>query len=192
MLNALLIILLLAIPAVQEVPATGEDHEVRLLSRRDLPADLNLPFEEAGFAVLHVTVRNRQEQELTIEPEHIRILDTKGKEVPQAEPSEIVPKLMKVRGFRPKLNAEAGGYRGPTYGRPYGGVGASTGGGVGVVNIGQVELIRTALETHHLKLTSLAPGEQVEGLLYLRTKKKAQELAGTRVQLTAQLEVTIK
>jgi hypothetical protein len=190
--NLFLVLFLATWPAFQDQPATAEDHQARLLSRRDLPPDLNLPFEETGFAVLRITVRNRQEQELTIDPAQIRILDPKGKVVPQAEPTEVVPKLVKAGGFRPQVNAEVGGYRGPSFGRPYTGVGASTGGGVGVVDIAHVERIKSAVTTHQLKPTSLAPGEQMEGFLYLKTNKKPDELNGSRVLLTPQLTLTLE
>lgn len=163
------------------------DCTVVSLRRQDLPDGFpNQVFEE-GFAVLEVHITNRSGQDLRIEPDRIEIFNARGKGLKTAQPSEMAPRLVKyyVRGGTGSgvVHGEArSGYPYPpdpnraryesvrTIGPPAG--------DAGHVDAGTGPALRAELEAHQLKATLLEAGAELQGYLYIKSKKGGPALAG--------------
>ncbi|HXK60440.1 MAG TPA: hypothetical protein PLP42_11165 [Acidobacteriota bacterium] len=195
-MNPILLLPLLLAFSFQDKP-TAPVNQAKVLDRRDLPPDLNLPFQENGFTVVALTVVNGGSEPLEIDTTKIRVRTAKNKEVKVATSSEVVPKMVKSGARVPNLSVGAPpvyypGYGRPGYGRPIEpGVTIGSSGG-GVVDIGRVERLKAVIEKYELKNTHVRPGEHLEAYLYLKTDKPAQELKGTRIALTTEVSLTVE
>lgn len=166
--------------------------EAQFLNRVDLPDDFRFPLLELDFAVLRVRLENNSSDSWSFEEEALEIRDPRGKRLERALLTEIVPKILKSDGYKRSnrgIHGQAGygypaGHPG-AYGNPY----AYSGGRIGsvsgakVISATQAQEIRDVLEKHQAASKSLAPGESLEGLIYLKSKKPASQLTGSVLRL---------
>ncbi len=171
--------------------------EAQFLNRGDLPDDIDFALVDLGFAVLRVRLENGTAQDWEIRAGDVQVRDPKGKSLKPAALEEITPKVMKHGRSSRRLSgvgAEVGS-RYPTYPGTYPGgyPGASRpgvytppiggGSGPGKVAVGEAQRIRDILAGHQLEDTTLAPGETLEALIYLKSDKPASKLRGGSVQI---------
>lgn len=163
----------------------------KFLKRSDLPDDFRFPLLELDVAVLRLNVENNSDQAWTIKPEEVEVTDPKNKPLAKALPTEITPKIMDSKQFkRSNRNVHGSigtGYPAGIYG-PYGPpprvpITTIPDAGPGSVSVDTAGKIRAVLETHELKTTTLAPGEKLEALIYLKSKKDASELSGSTIRV---------
>ncbi len=178
---------------VQGVPAAVPqplqmEAEAEFLSRPELPKDFHFPLLELGFQVLRLRLRNDSELVWTV-PESIQIEDPKGKTLRLVTPSEMTPKIVGSKLFRARqrvrdvgpaesvpIYPNPGNYRRYPQGRSA---------GPAMISVGAAEKVRETLEQYHLEGRELQPGAGLEALIYIKSKKKPNQLEGSRVRLGA-------
>lgn len=182
-------------PTINEIAA-----EAKFLNRVDLPGDFRFPLLELDFAVLRVRLENNSSETWSFKDEELEIRDPGGKLLQKALLTEIVPKILKSDVYKRSNRAVHGqvGNRYPAghpgiYGNPYAYGGARLGSpsGAKVVSATQAQEIRDVLEEHQVRSKTLAPGEILEGLVYLRSKKSASQLTGGVLRLGKAKSVTL-
>lgn len=157
--------------------------------RRDLPNDFPFQVFDVGFAVLRIRVKNVSDQQAAVDPATFEAKDPKGKRLKRVEPAEITPKLMKFyrSGGPPSIHGEVG-YGYPSYPgaypphrdrRPTVGVGVPA----GKVDVSTGGVLRELLEHYQFSSVVLEPGQEVQGFIYLESKKSGRALSGGRVTL---------
>lgn len=177
-------------------PKSGVAVSAEFLNRADLPSDIDFPLLELGFAVVRVRIDNQGEQEWLVKADSVEVRDRKGKTLKPASLNEMTPKIMKHGKSSRRLagvGAEIGtrnpnGYPGAYPGRYPTARGASYPGVYQppipanapprTVQLGEAQRIRGVLEGHQITETTLQPGQSLEALLYLKSKKPASELSG--------------
>jgi len=203
----LAVVLLWAAPPVAE-PA-GPRAEAQFLNRADLPADIDFALLDLGFAVVRVRLENAGDADWRIEADRVEVRDPKGKRLKPASLNEITPKVMK-RGRGSKRFAGSGaevgtrrqypGYNPGRYpdtprGTGYPGVyqpPVPGGRGPGTVAVGSAQQIRDVLDGHQLKDATLAPGEALEALIYLKSDKPASKLRGGSLEIPPLAKVAVE
>jgi hypothetical protein len=172
-------------------PTTNPAVEITAESvmRSDLPNDFPFQVFDVGFAVLKIRVKNVSNQQAVLDPATFQAKDPKGKRLKRVEPVEVTPKLMKFyrSGGPPSIHGEVG-YGYPPYPgaypphrdrRPTVGVGVPA----GKVDVSTGGVLRELLERYQLSLVVLEPGQEVQGFIYLESKKSGRALSGGRVTL---------
>lgn len=170
--------ILLGTALLQSAPETEQVVTVRSLQRSELPNDFPFQVLDVGYAVLEVSLKNASSESMTPKLEQLEISNPKGKALKRAEPTEIVPRLMKYyRGGDLGVNAEVSvGVAGPMSRRappP-----SQPGSGSGSVSVDVGQRLRTILEHYQLKEKPVAAGSSVTGLIYLKSKNSGRRLAG--------------
>ena len=180
----------------------------KFLKRGDLPDDFNFPILELDFAVLRVRAQNGSQEPWTLRPDDLAVLNPKGKIMKRVSPFDVTPKIIRSKAFKRRLrefNADSGSvYRDPGgypggqpggYPRSQGGVRTidmrSGGGGTVVLSADAAVRVRSVLERHEIKETTLAPGETLEALVYLKSKKRFSELHGSTLVIGKAFKVKI-
>jgi len=115
-----------------------------------------------------------------LDPDTVVLSDLKNKPVERALPTEIAPKVVdKWSGGKGNLTVGQGGRMDP-YGRRW-----PTGPEVivgrdetKVIQAGKGQQIREVLERYQLKKGEVTPGQEIEVLLYFKTKKHPLDFAG--------------
>lgn len=192
-----LLLLLLALGSPPE-PLSGE---ASFLRPGDLPDDFHFPLLKLDFAVLRLKVENSSQALWTLHPDQLQVLNPKGKSMRRVTPFDITPKIMRSKEFRRskrKIHGEARGVsRYPeAYPRGVGGVDTidltpGQGSGGGIVSADTAGKIRSVLQDHEVKETTLAPGETLEGFLYFKSKKPPSKLSGSTLLIGKELRVKI-
>jgi hypothetical protein len=170
--------------------------EAQFLKRSELPDEFRFNLLTLGFAVMRIQVVNGSEEPWSIDPESVQVKDPRGKTITRAVPTEITPKVVASRSVRGPAAGTHGevGYGGPIYhpgqlGRA--GVGAGST-GAGTISIQETQFVRSTLEHHELKQTTLEPGESLEALLYFKSKQPASKLTGSTLLLSKHPPVSVK
>ncbi len=167
--------------------------EAYFLSMHRLPAELDYSILNSGFGVLYLKIRNDSNAPLPLDPDAAALSDPKNKLVARAVPTEIAPKVVdKWSGGKSNVQTGQGRYIDP-YGRRW-----STGPEVSigrdearVVQASKGQQIREVLERYQLKKADLKPGEEIEVLLYFKTKKYPLDFVGAKLQLAPGLTTTV-
>ncbi len=189
-----LLALLLAInlPVAEPPASNAVELAAESVMRRDLPNDFPFQVFDVGFAVLRIRVKNVSDRQTTFDPGSFQARDPKGKRLKRAEPAEVTPKLMKFyrSGGPPSIHGEVG-YGYPPYQGPYPphrdrrptvGVGVPA----GKVDVSTGVALRELLERYQLSPVVLEPGQEVEGFIYLESKKSGRALSGGQVNVAGQ------
>lgn len=200
LIQSFMLLSLLAVPPSTE--PVGLKAEAQFLNRADLPDDIDFQLLSLGFAVVRLKLENGSDAEWKIATEDVEVRDPKGKRLKPASLDEITPKVMK-HGRTSKRFAGAGAEVGtrrqyPGYhpgGYPGGPPGTGAGypgvyqppvpgnSGPGTVAVGRAQQIREILQSHKLEDVTLAPGESLEALIYLKSDKPASKLRGGSVHI---------
>ena len=180
------LVLLLALVAGSQ---TGNVNiEAKSLTKNGTAEGFPLMVYEMGFAVLEVRIKNDSSDAFSIDLEELKIFSENGKKIDRALPTDIAPKLMKFytggsagvhgEGYYgyPRRPTQPEMDRSPEIGTP------ST---VGKVSASKGQEIRALLESFELTSGTVAPGEEVSGYVYLKSKKSGNKLNGGHVQLDA-------
>lgn len=172
--------------------------EAQFLKRGDLPNEFRFPLLELDFAVLRLSIENRSEEAWTVRPEEFQVRDPKNKLLERTTPPEITPKIMDSKVFKRTTRSVHGsvgsGYPsiyGPAYGRGPVPVGPPSSGGR-TLSVDKALQIRSILEQHEIRETTLAPGEKVEALVYFKSKKSAAELSGSTLLIDKAISIKVK
>jgi len=176
-----------------QAPPPDVKVEAYFLSMHRLPPDVDYSMLNSGFGVLYLKSRNDSSNPVPLDPDASQLSDPKNKVVPRAVPTEIAPKVVdKWSGGKSNLSVGQGRYIDP-YGRRW-----STGPEVAigrdeakVVQAGKGQQIREILERYQLKKADLKPGEEIEVLLYFKTKKYPLDFVGSKLQLAPGLTTTL-
>jgi hypothetical protein len=153
------------------------------MRRSDLPNDFPFQVLDVKMAILEVKVRNLSASELEFDPAGLQIRNPKGKEMEQAELTEIVPKLMKYYrggqlGVMGEIHVGDPRYKDRRQQTPT----ISPKANPSSISIDIAPRLRSALEYYGLKKTTIAPGESVKGFVYVKSKKSGGKLAGSKVE----------
>ncbi len=176
-----------------QAPAPEIKVEAYFLSMHRLPAEVDFSLLNSGFGVLYLKIRNDSKALLPLDPDATALSDPQNKPVARAIPTEIAPKVVdKWSGGKSNVSVEQGGTMDP-YGRRW-----ATGPQVSVgrdeakvVQASKGQQIREVLERYQLKKAELQPGEEIEVLLYFKTKKYPLDLAGSKLTLAPGLTTTV-
>ncbi|MDA2930227.1 hypothetical protein MYX84_09815 [Acidobacteria bacterium AH-259-O06] len=194
------VVLLLCLTALALSPSEGSVVvEARFLDRGDLPNEFRFPVLELDFVVLHVKLRNESQQDWALRAQELVLRDPKGKTLTRVGPSEVTPKIVKSKIFR-RYNLDNRQIHGEVgYNPPrviYGPASRNervpdTPSPPRTISLNTAKRIRSILEKHELKETTLAPGEALVGLVYFKSKKPASKLSGSTLILDDKLRVKI-
>ncbi len=174
-------------PQVEEIT-----FEVSSLKQSDLPDDFPWLILNEGFAVLQLRIKNGSSGIWTFDPGEVEVFESGGKTINRAAPTEITPQIMKFyRGGQLGIYAEAysGGRptpeewdRVPT---------VEPGARAGTVSVNVAQRLLAALEHYQLKQVEIAPGDTLEGFLYLKSKKTGSKLSGSSLRFQKQVSIEI-
>ncbi len=176
-----------------QAPSPDVKVEAYFLSMHRLPPEVDYSILNSGFGVLYMKIRNDLSTPLPLDPDAAVLTDPKNKPVARAVPTEIAPKVVdKWSGGKSTLQTGQGRYIDP-YGRRW-----STGPEVTigreearVVHASKGQQIREILERYQLKKADLNPGEEIEVLLYFKTKKYPLDFVGAKLQLAPGVTTTV-
>ena len=175
----------------------------QFLKRGDLPDDFKFPLIELGFAVLQVKVENGSQESWVLRPGELSVLSPKGKKIKKVTPFDITPKIIRSKQFKRSIREVHVEDRGPessprTSPSVYGGgvrtIDLSSQGGEGgpvILSAETAVKLRSILEKHEIKETTLAAGETIEALIYLKSKKPPSKLSGSTLVIGTTLKVKI-
>ncbi len=186
-LPARMLLLALAGAVTTAAPRAGDvEFEARFLSRPGLPEDFHFPVLELNYQVLRVLLHNRSGQPWRV-PETVLLTDPGGKRLKRVAPIEMTPRIVESKLFRARqYRTEQGSAAGvpiPPHPAGLGRYPQGRAAGPAHVHVGAAGEVRETLERHHLPPGELAPGESLEALVYVRSKKKHDRLRGSRVLL---------
>lgn len=176
-----------------QTPAPAVQVEAYFLSMHRLPQDIDFSVLNSGFGVLYLKIKNNTSAPVALDPAIARLSDPKNKPVERALPTEIAPKVVdKWSGGKGNVSIGQGGRMDP-YGRrwPTGPEVSMGRDDTRVVQAGKGQQIREVLERYQLKKAELQPDEEIEVLLYFKTKKHPLDLAGAQLTLAPGLTTTV-
>lgn len=163
--------------------------EAQSLSRRDLPEGFPYDTLHEGFAVLQIRIANRSQEPFQFDPGSFEVRENGKKKRKRARSTDITPKLMNRYSARtigasgeifvggrlpPSAPGRVPDQRDLQRNPPLG----PGGGGAGTVSIETVRLIRESLEKAEIQPATVAPGDTVEGLFYVESKKAGAAFKG--------------
>ena len=183
-------------------PADTLSIKGQFLKRGDLPDDFKFPLLELGFAVLRVKVENGSQEMWSLRPSDMSVLNPKGKVIKKVTPFDITPKIMRSKAFKRRFREfhveDHGPYGYPgtspgVYGRNVRTIDMTSPGDAGpvVLSADTAVKLRSILEKHEIKETTLIEGETIEALIYLKSKKHPSELSGSTLVIGKTLKVKI-
>ncbi|GAB4251500.1 MAG: hypothetical protein Kow00109_27210 [Acidobacteriota bacterium] len=155
--------------------------EAHSLRRSELPDDIPPQIFDGKFAVVKIRIVNHSGDLLELKTEDFEVRGPDGKVIPSAPLTDIVPHLVKF--FRPTQSTVHGelGYW-PKYPQvAHWEQGEKGGDRAGTVDANTAPRLRATLEKYQLNDYVLSPGETVDALIYLESKKSGAALRGGKV-----------
>ncbi|MCZ6769361.1 MAG: hypothetical protein O7D93_08965 [Acidobacteria bacterium] len=180
-------LLLASTPQIEEIT-----FEVSSLKQSELPDDFPWQILNEGFAVLKLRIRNGSSGIWTFDPGEVEVFESGGKTINRAAPTEITPQLMKFyRGGQLGIYGEAYSGGRPTREEWERVPTVEPGARAGTVSVNVAQRLRAILEHYQLKQVEVAPGETLEGFLYLKSKKTGSKLSGSFLRFENQVSIEI-
>ncbi len=164
-----------------EISGQGIELQARSVPRGELPIGFPEEILDAGFAIIEVTVVNREESPVQVGPEMVQAWSRGNKRLAQVTSTKILPKLLKFyRGSGPRGGEVYAG--GPATGRP-----AASGGNedsdADTYSALLTQQFKLVLDGYRLNPGPLDAGESIQGYIYVKSKHRGRKLAGGKVTL---------
>ena len=156
--------------------------QVRSIPKGDLPVGFPVQVLDAGFAVIDVTVGNPGEAFIQVAPELVQAWSPRNKKLANVPSTKILAKLAKF------YRAGSTGTDGDVYAGGAGTIPPSAPARNPTVDNNSysaiiTEQLRLVLDGYRLKQGALAPGESIQGFIYVKSKHSGSKLAGGKVAL---------